>query len=64
MFLALETLHANRADERPLWVVPLLVPIQMLLALEACATNVANKPEMEKDIKFSQVIFVTKSTAR
>lgn len=43
LLFPLERLHTHCTHKRPLWVVGLLVPRQVVLALEACAANVAEK---------------------
>lgn len=47
LLLPLERLQADRADERPLRIVALLVAGQVILALQRCVANVADESPLQ-----------------
>lgn len=55
LFLAFERFHAHRAHKRTLWIVGLLVPCQMILALQCRITNVTNESSFQ--IMSNQMLF-------
>lgn len=52
LFLALEGLHADRADKRSVGIVALLVSSQVVLPLQSSATDVTEEPSTATNNSF------------
>lgn len=57
MFLSLETLLADVADERSLRIVAELVALEMFLSLQSRTTDITNEPPL--DLVHHQVLLET-----